>query len=426
MTATTLLALALALVPCLEAQLSTQLSIAAPPPPPVSQSSCVPVGISGGATLFYYIVARYQNGLAFPLSPVTCPNTPGLGNMTVANNVVISWSPPASQVSGYDVLVFNTAVGNPQACANCAIVLNTTSTSFTHNSNTAFAYPPAGMAVARGATATILLDNATQPLPALNILIPPNTYRNVMLSGPLTVGNTLKAAPDGAPGVVVDGGPLIPTGTLLPSGPYVTDGTVKYLMFPTLHAIAPPATGSFTFLSAQGSATATNTVGGGIYLEDFNAGGNIRLYGETKSPPYTIVADVYCGLTASQNWCGLAISDGTKFETFGPNLNAGSGRMTVATWSNSTTFVGTPFTQVSGVAAGPGGVYSPGFITLRLTDNGANRTFAYSINAGQTFNQVLSEASGTFLVPTQLGIFVLNSAGAAFMNSTWLLSCAGC
>lgn len=215
------------------------------------------------------------------------------------------------------------------------------------------------------------------------------------------------------------------TGTLSVSGPYITDGSTKYLMFPTLHSVTPPVTGNFSFLSAQGSATATNTTGGGIYLEDFNAATNIRLYGETKSPTYTITVDIYFGLTASQNWTGIAISDGTKFETFGPNFNAGTGRMVVATWTNSTTFSATPFSQISGFAAASG-LYSPGFITLKLADNGTNRTWAYSINGGSTFYQVLSEASNLFLTPTQFGIFVLNTSGTAFMTSTWLLNCTGC
>ena len=215
------------------------------------------------------------------------------------------------------------------------------------------------------------------------------------------------------------------SGTLSVASPYLTDGTTKYLMYPTMHAITPPVTGNFSFINGgAGPATATNTTGGGIYLE--NIADNtvtVRFYGESKSPSYTIIVDVYYDIWGSSNaWAGVAISDGTKYETFGPTSSAGQ-KLLVGTWTNPTTFSATPFTLTAGTSLP---AFTPGFITLKLSDNGTNRVWSYSINGGLTFVQALSEASNTFLTPTQFGIFTINNNSTNFLVSTWLLHCSGC
>lgn len=282
-------------------------------------------------------------------------------------------------------------------------------------------YPNPGVAQVNGGvlptSATVVGTNASkQVVPST---VQGNGAKVQLSTGTTTNGDCVKYD---ANGNTVDSGGACGSGTLSVSGPYVTDGSTKYLMFPTLHAVTPPVTANFSFLnSTQGSATETDTTGGGIYLQDLNNTINIRFYGETKSPPYTIIMDVYYQTPGGTNdWAGMAISDGTKYETFGPQTAT---HIDVATWTNSTTFSATPFalTYTSSVPA-----FTPAFVTLKLADNGTNRVWSYSLNGGNTFVQVLSEASGTFLTPTQLGIFVINDTGTTTLTYTWLLNCNGC
>jgi hypothetical protein len=110
----------------------------------------------------------------------------------------------------------------------------------------------------------------------------------------------------------------------------------------------------------------------------------------------------------SQDWCGLALKGtGTNFITFGPLYSSGY-TMNVSTWSQ-TAFVSNLY------APGAGEYSASPFVSLKIADDGTNRTYAYSVN-GLTYNQILTEAHTANFVPTSIGIFV-NDQTAAVLTS---------
>ena len=121
------------------------------------------------------------------------------------------------------------------------------------------------------------------------------------------------------------------------------------------------------------------------------------------APPYTIdFAGTCSGIMAvSSGFCqvGIGLSDGTKFWT----LQAGSfnsiPRVLLEKWTNNTAVSVTPLSV--------GTLLDTQFHFLRITDDGTTLSAYISCN-GKDYMLGFSEASNTFLTPTQWGVVTKN------------------
>jgi hypothetical protein len=148
-----------AAVSILEGQVGPQQQVFnAPPPPPVTTINYQVTGNPGTANAYYWVVAKYPSGNAVPNS-VYALNIPS--SLSASQYVTIRWNPPSSRgvsvsfVPSYDVLKTSTP-NIPGGNCNCALVTNTTATSFQDQGGGFSSYTVSSQGVARG---TITLDN---------------------------------------------------------------------------------------------------------------------------------------------------------------------------------------------------------------------------------------------------------------------------
>ena len=145
-----------------------QVSLTAQPPPPVTVAGGIAVGARGGATLYYWIVARYPSGSAQPSAPAIVPNTVGEFNLSGANYVTVTWSlmPGAT---GYDVLRSNSPVypASP-TCTACAVILNTSSSAVNDTGSALSAYPGAVSAAVQ-VNGYFSINNRDESTPFVNL-----------------------------------------------------------------------------------------------------------------------------------------------------------------------------------------------------------------------------------------------------------------
>lgn len=136
-------------------------------------------------------------------------------------------------------------------------------------------------------------------------------------------------------------------------------------------------------LQLEGATNTTHTVG---------------YYRPIIGAPYTLdLCGGWSGMPSGTDTIGLALTltDGTKFWENKASMSASIQKMIVHKWTNSTTSNSTP------VATGT--VYAPVVVFLRITDDGTTTT-AYFSNNGKDYAKMFSEATGTFLTPTQYGV----------------------
>jgi hypothetical protein len=120
------------------------------------------------------------------------------------------------------------------------------------------------------------------------------------------------------------------------------------------------------------------------------------------STPYTLdVLSSVAGtpISADAIGSGLMLYDGTKYISLWSQLvggvAAGSNvRNTKTNWTNRTT--------ASGSTVNLAGWTGP-LNWVRLTDDGTNRVFYWSLN-GKDFTEIMTEATNTFLTPTNWGL----------------------
>ena len=142
-----------------------QINLAANSPAPVPSVSASIVGNVGSNTFYYSVVARYPIGNAQATS-YQLINAP---NVSASNSVTVSWNRVAG-ATGYDVI--KTTAPLSGSCTSCLLASNTTSTSV---SDTGQALTNYTLSVAPGATATIQIDNQTQPTPRITSSLPLTT-----------------------------------------------------------------------------------------------------------------------------------------------------------------------------------------------------------------------------------------------------------
>ncbi len=141
--------------------------------------------------------------------------------------------------------------------------------------------------------------------------------------------------------------------------------------------------------------------------------------------PYTI--DINFGFLSAPTvndavWAGIGLSNGTAFRAFycgaiAANTSKPNLEFAIDSWSNSTTYVASIVT--SGMLFNPSNTY------LRITDDGTTRKFYFSSN-GLDFVLVYSEASNTYVTPTEFGIVCYNDSQNSYTANisvtNWLIT----
>ena len=178
----------------------------------------------------------------------------------------------------------------------------------------------------------------------------------------------------------------------------------------------------------QGSASVTQASGIVYLLTPGAAGSNVRgRFVASPATPYTITAAVLPGLTGgTHNFCGICFREASSSKLYDIHVyNAGGAtteQVRVQKWTNSTTASTTMTTR--GMVANRGPVW------LRISDNGTNLIFSYSIDGVNWFT-LNTEARGTFMSggsgPTQVGIDISSEdtstvGGTAMSVLSWLQS----
>ena len=227
-----------------------ELNLFAQAPIGITQASANPCAscAGGGQAVYYYVIARYPSGLAFPVSgAVTARNTAGIGNLSASNFNVISWEPVAG-ATGYDVFRQSTPGIPALPCTGCAVVLNTSATSVNDTGQNGGDYPP-GLPNVLNVLGQFSIDNLNFLTPRLLYAMTgtPGYYAAMILgstqAGQAAVFNadgTLSgsSASSGGTVTVVGGGSL--TSTAL-----VTGGGVQTIQTPSATSILD-ASGNLT------------------------------------------------------------------------------------------------------------------------------------------------------------------------------------
>lgn len=150
-------------IPALAQLSTTQLTLTTPPPPNISRATATVVGAAGRDTIYYWVSVRYPSGIRLPYGPIAAFSSVGIGNLSGANFVTISWTPLVG-ATGYDVL--RQATNAPfSTCAACAVVLNTAATSFNDTGGATFAWPPAGVNFVSTVSGQIFVNNRDEVSP---------------------------------------------------------------------------------------------------------------------------------------------------------------------------------------------------------------------------------------------------------------------
>lgn len=187
-------------------------------------------------------------------------------------------------------------------------------------------------------------------------------------------------------------------------------GSSSQTIWPTFNQ---PSTSNFTWFN-QGSSTATNKSDRIVVdVPDGGGGGDhLRgLYSNTAlpSPPYTVEAGIVVqgqnvtNIGALLAYAGLYDTVSTKAAGAAIKLQGGTAGVRADHWNSPTSF---------GAVVGPGGdVVSRGALCfVRITDDGTTRKYWWS-NDGKDYNFMTSEATNTFVTPTNAFFGFYNENG---------------
>lgn len=159
-----------------------------PPPPSVSPTtiSAQVTGTRGNQEIFYWVVANYPIGNAFPGGPAQIRDAPGLLNGT--NFVTVRWSGVEGALT-YDLLKTATP-GAPQGVCNCAVATGIVGTSQVDNSQTTLAYT---ISSASSVTSVVRLDNRDFAQPRFRF---GSDFNNVTVRGRFDAGSGARTTPN--------------------------------------------------------------------------------------------------------------------------------------------------------------------------------------------------------------------------------------
>lgn len=182
--------------------------------------------------------------------------------------------------------------------------------------------------------------------------------------------------------------------------------------------LATPEAGDFTWVY-QGTGCNVASVTGGIQFQAL-ADTYIHMLGEVPpSPPWTALAgfipsiSFWTGLTGGpslpQLCDGICLSDGTKFIVWYADYPAQRFHLMTATDYQAFTLV-----ELKAISWPTHTV--PPILWLKITDDGANRNYYFTQHPESGWLLAYTEASGTFLTPTKVGLLFWPEAGGA---GTW-------
>lgn len=185
----------------------------------------------------------------------------------------------------------------------------------------------------------------------------------------------------------------------------------------------PPLVTNWTWVN-QGSSTATDDAGGGIFLSTpGNAGFSISALVRTApSTPYVLTAAfTFHHLATNSQGAGLVLRDssGARAIFFSVGTSSGNPALVVSQCTNVTTFSTNSFSATGSAFF----LMLGGMIFLRISDNGTTRTYEISPDL-QHWMTVLSETHTTWLTANQVGIGV-NSNGSSRVTAMNLLHWTG-
>ena len=199
-------------------------------------------------------------------------------------------------------------------------------------------------------------------------------------------------------------------GTFTATPPYISDGI---LFYGPAYQFIKPIDANYSWVN-QGTATET-TQNGSITLIDGTNEANFNVHARVKAvpaTPYHVIAayTFYQGANANQ-LLGLGWRDSAtgKMIIYG-NFQLTVNQIVAFTCTNPTTFGGgTPINQT--------GFQFSGMFWLRIGDDGVNRTYDIGTD-GQTWLNLLTEPTGTFLTADQV-MFFINGGKASMKLYSW-------
>jgi hypothetical protein len=179
--------------------------------------------------------------------------------------------------------------------------------------------------------------------------------------------------------------------------------------------ITKPTLSQFTWVN-QGIVTGADS-SVGIYVTSANNTSNNAIAMLTQTPPatpYTYTALVSSASRSGVGTGGIALYDGTKVEFLDIYYDQSAliMRCNVDQYTNVTTFSAGATSQQ---------IIPTNLLWLRVTNDGANLKFLYGTD-GVNFNQIYSEAVGSFITPTKVA-FAVNAYNVSFLAFTlmsWL------
>lgn len=173
-------------------------------PTPPSNVSAAYTGAFGQTPIYYWVIARFPAGATVPSAVAVANNTQGAQNLSAANRVTITWS-GVSGATGYDVIRSNTSAF--PAPGLIAEAINTASLSVVDTGNALLAYPPAGLVTIQPATATQSVNNLTNAVPQVTMVVNGTTLNLALISGTGTAGDCVQFAGDGSNRLQASGAP---------------------------------------------------------------------------------------------------------------------------------------------------------------------------------------------------------------------------
>ena len=160
------------------------------------------VGAAGNITLYYWVAARYAQGLFTPAIPIVVGATVGVANLNGTDYVQIGWR-ATPFATGYYVIRTTTPFLTGGACTNCVVLANSLVLAFSDQGGGTTDYPPAGVGTVSQANFSMTLENADEALPYLRttlngvsgrIQLTTGTATSTIFPGSITLGGALIGA----------------------------------------------------------------------------------------------------------------------------------------------------------------------------------------------------------------------------------------
>lgn len=180
-----------------QSQNQTQLTVNSGTVPSPQGFSGVPVGVVGGATVYYYVRAEFPAGSGPVTGPMPVTRTVGITNYTAANYVALGWT-PVDGATGYTVYrstnPIDPLIGG--ACAACGVVVNSPNTTAVDNSPFGVMVSTTNVVYAASGTITVDVESAPSG-PFMKTVFNGGEYRLGLFQGAYNANDCVKIAANG-------------------------------------------------------------------------------------------------------------------------------------------------------------------------------------------------------------------------------------